>query len=198
MTSLSWNLTTQFSQTVEIAYSDAVDAGVVNFNSAGNGGNSEVLFPGNLRDVQSISGIDFFGDLFYVGVNYASNWGADVAFTGPGRHIFVADRTGSLGYEDETGLYGPDYTSVTGTSHACPHVSGTAALIIAANPDLGPEEVISILRDTATDLGDPGKDDFFGYGLCNAEMAVKMAPEVIKFASFERGDYSGLTAVIEP
>jgi len=59
-----------------------------------------------------------------------------------------------------------------GTSQATPQVSGLIALMIAANPNLTAIEIKTILRQTATDLGDPGKDDIFGYGLINPAAAL--------------------------
>ena len=70
---------------------------------------------------------------------------------------------------------GGSYNSLQGTSMAAPHVSGVAALILAANPELTPTDVRLILRATATDLGYDGWDSFYGYGLVDAEAAVAMA-----------------------
>jgi len=197
LTSLSWNFFDQLSPVVAISYQKAYEAGVINFTSAGNGNLDRVFAPGNLFEVHSISGIDFTGALFYVSNTYASNWGRNVDFTGPGRFVFALDRVGPEGYEDETGPYGADAVSLTGTSFACPHIAGVAALILARNPALGPEEVFYLLRETALDLGDPGRDDFFGYGLCKAASAVAQASDVIAIRTFERGDFTGLVVVIE-
>ncbi len=54
---------------------------------------------------------------------------------------------------------------------ACPHVAGTAALVIAANPEWANTQVRQRLRDTAEDLGAPGFDYWYGYGLVNATAA---------------------------
>ena len=61
-----------------------------------------------------------------------------------------------------------------GTSMSTSHVSGVAALILAKNPALGVDDVRHILQFTADDLGDPGRDDFFGYGRINARQAVEV------------------------
>jgi subtilisin family serine protease len=70
----------------------------------------------------------------------------------------------------------PDnYDYYDGTSMACPHVAGVAALVIAANPSLSNGAVRTILNGTATDLGDAGWDSIYGNGLVNAEAAVAAA-----------------------
>jgi subtilisin family serine protease len=67
------------------------------------------------------------------------------------------------------------YAALSGTSMACPHVTALAALIRSANPLLKNTEVMDIIRQTAKDLGDPGKDKYFGYGLIDVVKAVQAA-----------------------
>src|SRR5690606_36189086 len=57
---------------------------------------------------------------------------------------------------------GGGYQSMDGTSMACPHVSGAAALLYAINPDYTVAQVKHLLKDTAQDLGAPGHDNNFG------------------------------------
>ncbi len=61
------------------------------------------------------------------------------------------------------------------TRMASPHVSGTAALVIAANPDLSNAEVREILHNTAVDLKPWGRDTSYGFGLVDALAAVQEA-----------------------
>ena len=68
-----------------------------------------------------------------------------------------------------------DFAKFGGTSMACPHTAGVAALVLGANPDLTNMQVLEILKSTATDLGVPGQDPEFGFGLVNAVAAVDMA-----------------------
>lgn len=72
-----------------------------------------------------------------------------------------------------------DYNTFSGTSASAPYVSGVAALVLSANPMLDDKDVRKILRGTAVDLGDPGRDILFGYGLVNALGAVQCATGVI-------------------
>jgi len=55
---------------------------------------------------------------------------------------------------------------------ACPHVAGTAALMMAANPEWANTQVRQQMRDTADDLGIAGVDYWYGYGLVDANEAA--------------------------
>jgi serine protease len=62
-----------------------------------------------------------------------------------------------------------------GTSMATPHVTATAALIVASGilgPDPTPAALTERLEATAKDLGFPGFDTRYGYGLVDAGNAV--------------------------
>jgi serine protease len=60
------------------------------------------------------------------------------------------------------------YEYWSGTSMATPHVSGVAALIWSAAPMAPPSAIVAAMDATALDLGDTGRDDYFGYGLVQA------------------------------
>lgn len=70
------------------------------------------------------------------------------------------------------------YGGMTGTSMASPHVNGVIALMLEACPDLSTDEVKQVLYETALDLGPPGKDNDYGYGLVDAYAAVQLALEL--------------------
>jgi len=63
---------------------------------------------------------------------------------------------------------------LAGTSMACPHAVGAAALVWASSPNSTAANVATALEQTAKDLGAPGKDDTYGYGLVSALDAAKM------------------------
>ena len=54
-----------------------------------------------------------------------------------------------------------------GTSAATPHVAGAAALLKGTNPAYTPANIQNSLENSATDLGIPGRDYWFGSGLLN-------------------------------
>jgi serine protease len=61
---------------------------------------------------------------------------------------------------------------------ATPHVSGTAALMIASGvlgPRPSPGAIEARLKATARDLGAPGPDDRYGAGLVDATAATTPA-----------------------
>jgi subtilisin family serine protease len=84
----------------------------------------------------------------------------------------------TLAQSDISGTVSVDtnlYAYYSGTSMACPHVAGVAALIFsAAHYNITPSEVSNILFDSAQDLGSPGRDDIFGYGLVDAYAALNL------------------------
>ncbi len=67
----------------------------------------------------------------------------------------------------------PFYTTSQGTSFSAPHVTGVVALMLEANPTLTPDEVITILRQTATPM--PFEERVVGAGYVDAHNAVRTA-----------------------
>lgn len=90
-----------------------------------------------------------------------SHYGAALDFVAPGVDIISAWNRGNY-----------DYAS--GTSMATSQITGVVGLLIASGIR-GPERIRGILRETAMDLGAPGRDDYYGWGLVNAHAAVNGA-----------------------
>ncbi|TVQ79032.1 MAG: hypothetical protein EA369_05535 [Bradymonadales bacterium] len=67
----------------------------------------------------------------------------------------------------------------SGTSMATPHVAGVLALILEANPHLTIEELEEILNETAQSRGAEGKNNTYGHGVVQADVAVERALEVL-------------------
>ena len=89
---------------------------------------------------------------------------------------------------------GDGYNGLSGTSQACPHVAGAAALVLGANPKLTPAQVADALfRGAVTsDLSDPGQGDScggkkwnsypnfaYGYGALDCLAAVQAAKKML-------------------
>lgn len=89
-----------------------------------------------------------------------SNFGSNIEVASPGVRILSTVPNG--GYE-----------AWDGTSMAAPVVSGIAAIIKAENPTLSPQQIRSILENSAKDILVKGKDIYSGYGLVDAYTAIK-------------------------
>jgi subtilisin family serine protease len=64
------------------------------------------------------------------------------------------------------------YAYMSGTSMATPIVSGQAALIKSAWPYLSAERIAQVIFRTATDLGAPGVDAVYGWGIVNVARSL--------------------------
>ena len=128
----------------------ANSAGVLLVAAAGNDG-STVKYPAAYSSVIAVSATDA-SDV----IAGFSNIGPQIELAAPGVGVLST-------------VPGGIYQTKSGTSMACPHVSGVAALVIAA----GITDVRNQLQITAVDLGAPGKDNYYGYGRVNAAAAVE-------------------------
>jgi hypothetical protein len=105
--------------------------------------------------------------------SYYSSWGPEIRVGAPSNGALTGITTSSVGggYTDSFG----------GTSSAAPLVTGIVGLIFSANPTLSAAEARDILSASATPI-DPifgdyqdGHSDYYGAGLVNAYVAVRMA-----------------------
>ena len=145
-------------------YEETYAAGMVHFASAGNSGTQSIGYPASLSVVNAISAIARNGAKASF-----SSYGSALSLTAPGQSIYTTDRTGSAG--ETSG----DYATVDGTSFSSPYAAAVAALLISVDPWLTAGEVETQLHATAMDLGTPGFDNYFGYGLVNALGAIAHA-----------------------
>lgn len=132
----------------------AYASGVVVVTAAGNrsqsnpSANADDVYPANQAAVLTVSGVD--RDLAFDGGYSAS--GASVDLCAPGTSVSVAAPGGGM-------------TTRSGTSFAAPHVAAAAACVQLAQPGVTAARVRQTLYGYAEDLGAPGRDDRYGYGL---------------------------------
>ncbi|MFI0513750.1 type VII secretion-associated serine protease mycosin [Streptomyces sp. WSLK1-5] len=150
----------------------ALDKGAVVVASAGNGGEKgdHISYPAAYPGVIAATAVDKFGTRASFSTR---RWYATVA--APGDDVVIAD---------------PDhkYYEGWGTSAASAFVSGAAALIKAAHPELTPAQVKRLLEDTARNAPAGGRDDSRGFGFVDPAAALKAAdrlkPEGLEPASY--------------
>ncbi|UCE18821.1 MAG: S8 family serine peptidase [Gemmatimonadota bacterium] len=120
------------------------------------------------------------------GEGWGSSYGPNLDVAAPGVHIWTTSIMISAGNFSSSGF--EHYRLFRGTSAACPHVAGTAALVLSMYPDLNSDEVQEILQKSAEkvrqDLYDyiDGRCDELGYGRVNAYWAL------LEAGAGEKGD----------
>lgn len=130
----------------------------------------------------------------YPGVLAVSATGAANTVTGfanTGDYVSIA--APGVGVWSTLWANGDTYGFANGTSSACPHVAGAAALVLSLRPDMSAEQVAQVLEASATDIGAAGRDQLSGYGLLNVRRALELAsdPAVLSQSRIEgtvRGD----------
>ncbi len=145
-------------QSWDAAFLYAEQKDVVIVAAAGNrvGGNVQVGAPATIPGVLTVAGLDGEGR-------------ASVDSSSQGISIGVAAPAENL----VGGIPGGGYAEWAGTSGAAPIVSGVAALIRSKWPEMSASQVINRIVSTAKDAGAPGKDPLYGYGVLDAEAALK-------------------------
>ncbi len=163
----SWGLTYD-TETLREAIEYAHSCGVVIIAAAGNDDTDDYHYPASYSDVIAVSATDSQDEKASF-----SSYGDWIDVAAPGVDILSL-----RSHNAHNGTAHDEYTSImSGTSMACPHVAGLAALILSLNPDLTNDEVRQIIRDSADDLpGQPGFDPYFGYGRINAYNATLEIP----------------------
>jgi subtilisin family serine protease len=90
--------------------------------------------------------------------------------------VGVSDTEGAslmaqLGQQATVKVIATNYALYNGTSMATPHVSAVAALVWSYFPQCSASQIRSSLDKSAMDLGAPGRDPYYGYGLVQAKAA---------------------------
>ncbi|HEY9766066.1 MAG TPA: S8 family serine peptidase, partial [Chroococcales cyanobacterium] len=100
-----------------------------------------------------------------------SCYGAELSVAAPGVDIMSTTPTYKVPLNDYG--YAQNYASLQGTSMATPVVSGIAALVWARHPDWKAEQVRAQIEKSSRDIGNPGRDEYFGFGRVDALSAVQ-------------------------
>jgi len=167
------------SQSLQDACDAADQAGVLLVAAAGNyinGSHGPVLYPAAYGSVIAVTATDM-NDL----QAWFSSQGPEVELAAPG--VLIQSTVSTVSSLFDCRLH-PCYGDLSGTSQASPHVAGVAALVLSTGFDedlngdgsVNNKDVRRHLQDTAQDLGDPGVDDIYGYGLVSAAGATGETP----------------------
>lgn len=92
-------------------------------------------------------------------------------------------------------VVGGQYLRQAGTSMAAPHVSATAALVLAAHPEATAEEVRQAIRAGSIDVGPAGWDAIMGYGRLDAGRSVSIAAPLSAHLTGPMASLNGLDQV---
>lgn len=125
--------------------------GVIVVAAAGNDGTSDLVYPASYDGVISVSAVNDNKD-----ISTYSNYGSKIDLAAPGDYIVTTTLNGG-------------YSSVSGTSFASPQVAGVAALLISYYTEESSDTIINRLTRGAVDDGTPGWDQYYGYGIVNAQ-----------------------------
>ena len=129
------------------AIAEAVSRNVVVVVAAGNqDGDASLRYPANKDNVITITSVNKLN-----GLGLLANTGSVIDFALPGMNILAPHKNIML--------------LDSGTSLAAPHAAAAAALLKTWCKDLNQEQIVEIFKQYAVDLGDPGFDTTFGWGM---------------------------------
>jgi subtilisin family serine protease len=149
---------------IELAVSEAVASGSLVVAASGNDGErgSPVGFPAALPHVMTVAATNRSG-----AVASFSSRSPYVDLAAPGDAILVASALGR------------DWRPSSGTSFSSPLVAGAAAWLWTVRPELDAGQVAELLRRSARDIDQPGRDSASGFGILNLAAAIA-APTPIR------------------
>jgi serine protease len=144
-----------YSAIADAVFSRIYNSGVLLVAAAGNGGSTAKSYPASYSSVISVAATDINNEHAWF-----SQRNGEVDLAAPGVGVLST-------------IPGNQYFSLDGTSMASPHVAGVAALLWSYFPEKNAKEIRAALESTALDLGIPGRDDEFGHGLVQADLAYE-------------------------
>lgn len=148
--SLSWGAATD-SEFLRYAIGYAQDQDMVVVAAVGNEPTNQPVYPAAYRNVIGVSAM-----LPDQSVWARSNYGYFVTLSAPGSAVFP------IGYQGPPGPY-------AGTSISTPYVARAVTQYFERYPDASAQQAIDALKGSLTDLGIPGRDDYYGYGALTPE-----------------------------
>lgn len=134
------------------AVDHAYEAGVIIVSAAGNDGTAALNYPAAYDSVVGVGSVDAENK-----VSAFSQRNKSVFVTAPGEALISA------------GVQNPRaYVEWSGTSFACVHVTALAAVAKQYDKSIDAARFMSLLRQSAVDLGPEGYDESYGWGLVSA------------------------------
>jgi len=141
----------------------------------------ELTYPSKYPEVIAVGATDENDERWYY-----SNYGPELDVVAPsgggydeGVIMWTTDISGDDGcnpnaeHDPPHGDVNGDYYQWSGgTSSATPEVAGLAGLILSVNSNLTSDQVQFIIERTSDDKGDPGRDDYYGWGRINVYKAM--------------------------
>ena len=115
------------------------------------------------QDPSSTNSIPYTASSFSSGCGYTASF----CVSAPGTDIYSSVALGS----DPAELVS-DYGLKNGTSMAAPHVTGAAAVLMQRFPYMDPTQIADVLKTTTTDMGAPGIDPLYGWGMIDLGKAI--------------------------
>lgn len=161
--------------TLERAVRYAYNRGTFVVCAAGNEGKPRVSYPAGYPQSFAVSALDSAGKL-----SWYSNHGPNVDVAAPGgdtRSDLNGDGMVDGVVQNTIAVMDPSrqgYFAFQGTSMACPHVAGVAALV-AAQGVTNPAAIAKVICSTATSRGREGRQAGYGAGVVNAQAATYRA-----------------------
>lgn len=145
------------SQFLHEAVKYAYDRDVVLVAASGNDNTERPGFPAAYPEVLAVAATD-------ANMNRAeySNYGDYIDVAAPGTNIAST-------------FPGNQYAALSGTSMASPHAAAMAGLIRSMNPELTNQEVMDIMTTYTIDLGNRGRDKYYGNGQIDIFEALNAA-----------------------
>ena len=157
--------------------------GVLVFVAAGNFGTNEVNYPAGCPDAVAVGAVTVSRSGAPEHSTFSSAY-PQVQLSAPGgagsssqayngsllNGIPFPDDIMSTSWDYSKNL--PNYESMSGTSQATPQVAALAALMLSKGVTTNADDTLARLDATATDLGRPGRDDQFGYGMIDPASAL--------------------------